>query len=76
MGDEHTDLSRPPVRGSSLRGFARLPRDVRRQLAAAGGAKAHANRTAHRWTADEARVAGRKGGLLRAARDRQRRQDV
>jgi hypothetical protein len=55
------------------RGFAALPLADRRRLAALGGARAHANGTAHRWTVDEARDAGRKGGLARAAQAAQAR---
>jgi hypothetical protein len=50
------------------RGFAALDGTRRRQLASRGGRAAHARGTAHEWTREEAREAGRKGGaiLLRA----------
>jgi general stress protein YciG len=42
----------------------------RREVARAGGRAAQAKGGAHRWTPEEARIAGRKGG--RAARGRRR----
>jgi uncharacterized protein len=44
------------------RGFASMDRDTRRRIASKGGKTAHAKRTAHEWTPEEARAAGRKGG--------------
>jgi hypothetical protein len=35
--------------------------DKQREIASKGGRAAHEKRTAHEWTADEARAAGRKG---------------
>jgi general stress protein YciG len=40
-----------------------------REIASKGGRAAHAKGTAHEWTSDEARVAGRKGGEV-VSRDR------
>ena len=45
------------------RGFASMTREKQREIASKGGQVAHANGTAHEWTKDEARAAGRKGGL-------------
>jgi len=39
-----------------------MDRERQREIASKGGRAAHAKGTAHEWTADEARVAGRKGG--------------
>lgn len=50
------------------RGFAAMPPEVVRELARKGGKAAHAAGTAHAFTAEEARIAGRKGGLARAQR--------
>jgi general stress protein YciG len=36
--------------------------DKQREIASKGGRAAHEKGTAHEWTADEARTAGRKGG--------------
>jgi len=35
-----------------------------REIASKGGRAAHEKGTAHEWTADEARLAGRKGGQV------------
>ena len=40
-----------------------------KEIASKGGRAAHAKGTAHEWTSDEARVAGRKGGEV-VSRDR------
>lgn len=44
------------------RGFASMDRTKQREIASLGGKAAHAKGTAHEWTSEEARVAGRKGG--------------
>ena len=44
------------------RGFASMSREKQREIASKGGRAAHEKGTAHEWTADEARTAGRKGG--------------
>jgi general stress protein YciG len=56
--------------GKSKRGFASMDRARQREIAAKGGRAAHAKGTAHVWTAEEARVAGRKGGET-VSQDRQ-----
>ena len=38
--------------------------DKQREIASKGGRAAHEKGTAHEWTADEARNAGRKGGQV------------
>lgn len=45
------------------RGFASMNKDKQREIARKGGKAAHDKGTAHEWTPEEARVAGRKGGL-------------
>jgi general stress protein YciG len=50
------------------RGFASMERKKQREIASKGGRAAHAKGTAHEWTSEEAREAGRKGGM--AARRR------
>jgi len=42
---------------------------LQRAIAARGGKAAQAQGTAHRWTPEEARVAGQKGGV-KVSRDR------
>ena len=44
------------------RGFARLSRKRRQEIASLGGQAAHAKGTAHKFTPEEARQAGKKGG--------------
>jgi hypothetical protein len=44
------------------RGFASLSRDRLREIAQQGGQAAHRKGTAHEFTVEEARAAGRKGG--------------
>ena len=56
--------------GTSNRGFASMDRSRQREIASKGGRAAHQKGTAHEWTADEARVAGRKGGET-VSRDRE-----
>ncbi len=46
------------------RGFASMSPEKQREIASKGGRAAHQKGTAHEWTADEARVAGRKGGQV------------
>ena len=46
------------------RGFASMSADKQREIASKGGRAAHEKRTAHEWTPDEARAAGRKGGQI------------
>ena len=53
----------------SNRGFASMDSSRQREIASKGGKAAHAKGTAHEWTPDEARVAGRKGGEA-VSRDR------
>jgi uncharacterized protein len=45
------------------RGFAAMDPEKQRLIASAGGKAAHAAGTAHEWTSEEAREAGRKGGF-------------
>lgn len=48
--------------GTQNRGFASMDRERQREIARKGGRAAHARGTAHEFTSDEARAAGRKGG--------------
>ena len=53
------------------RGFATMQdRERQREIAAMGGRASHAAGTAHRWSKEEAREAGRKGGLVPKIRKR------
>lgn len=51
------------VKVKAKRGFALLDKDVLKALSKKGGEAAHAVGTAHEFTSEEARRAGRKGGL-------------
>lgn len=46
----------------SKRGFASMSKERQREVAARGGRAAHAAGTAHKWTSEEARIFGKKGG--------------
>jgi general stress protein YciG len=54
----------------SNRGFASMDRSKQREIASKGGRAAHEKGTAHQFSADEAREAGRKGGGA-VSRDKQ-----
>ena len=49
--------------GRERGGFAGMDSDKQREIARRGGRAAHQKGTAHEFTADEARTAGRKGGV-------------
>jgi len=53
------------------RGFASMDRDKQKEIASKGGKAAHQKGTAHEWTSEEARDAGRKGGLASHRRRRE-----
>ena len=50
--------------GRSNRGFAAMDAVRQREIASKGGRAAHAQGTAHEFSPDEAREAGRKGGQM------------
>src|SRR5579883_3258402 len=51
------------------RGFAAMSPEKQREIASKGGKAAHEKGTAHEFTPEEARVAGKKGGEV-VSRDR------
>lgn len=53
------------------RGFASMDRAKQREIASKGGKAAHRKGTAHEWTSEEARDAGRKGGIASHQRRRE-----
>lgn len=63
--NENTTSKRP-------RGFAAISPEQRKAISSAGGKAAHVKGTAHEFTSDEARVAGRLGGKKTAAIKRAR----
>ena len=52
----------PTQTGTRSRGFASMDTERQREIARKGGKAAHEKGTAHEFTPDEARAAGRKGG--------------
>jgi general stress protein YciG len=68
-GNDGNGSSGDGARSRSNRGFASMDPQRQREIASKGGRAAHEKGTAHEWTADEARQAGRKGGET-VSRDR------
>lgn len=70
FGDSEFDAGRLETQetGKPKRGFARLSKEERTELARKAGTASHAKGTAHEWTSEKAREAGRKGGLISAER--------
>lgn len=54
----------PVARPKLRRGFASMSAEKQREIASKGGRAAHVKGTAHEWTPEEARSAGRKGGMI------------
>ncbi|MBD2720627.1 KGG domain-containing protein [Hymenobacter armeniacus] len=48
----------------SRRGFAAMSPETQRRIASEGGKASHASGRGHRFSTEEARDAGRKGGLV------------
>ena len=53
----------PATEAPSPRGFTGMTPEQHRAMASAGGKKAHALKRAHRFSSEEARRAGRVGGI-------------
>lgn len=64
FGDRKEAEARPKLR----RGFAAMDREAVRAIASLGGKAAHEAGTAHQFTTEEARAAGKKGGVAPHAR--------
>ena len=64
MSDAANNKDRTMTNGErkERRGFASMSPEKQREIASKGGRAAHRKGTAHRFTAEEARLAGRKGG--------------
>jgi general stress protein YciG len=69
---EQKTLDRGTARGSkkARRGFAAMPPEQVRELSRLGGLAAHRAGKAHEFTREEARAAGRKGGMATQAKRR------
>ncbi|WP_051718396.1 KGG domain-containing protein [Hymenobacter sp. IS2118] len=52
------------VGAKSRRGFAAMSPETQRRIASEGGKASHASGRGHRFSAEEARDAGRKGGMV------------
>jgi general stress protein YciG len=68
--DQNNGAERPTR--TSSRGFAAMDPEYQRQIAREGGRIAHERGVAHKWTSEEAREAGRKGGQNSKGRSRER----
>jgi general stress protein YciG len=62
-------MQQEKISSTSKRGFALLDAQKQREIARQGGQAAHRKGAAHEFSTDEAREAGRKGGL-RISQDR------
>jgi len=54
---------------TSKRGFASMDREKQRAIASKGGKASHESGKGHEFTPEEARAAGRKGGLASSKRN-------
>lgn len=61
---QNMDSKRPEGVRKERRGFASMSPEKQREIASKGGRAAHEKGTAHEWTSEEARSAGRKGGQI------------
>lgn len=57
------------------RGFAKMDRELQRRIASEGGRAAHEAGRAHRFSSEEARAAGHKGGLT-VSKDREHMSEI
>ena len=62
MQQMETSAPTEPVSNTRNRGFASMNAERQKEIARKGGKAAHEKGTAHEFTPDEARAAGRKGG--------------
>ena len=57
------------------RGFHNLTPEKRKEIASKGGQTARDKGTARRWTTEQAREAGKKGGQMKAENSEKRKQN-
>lgn len=62
--------------GIEKRGFASMDKELHREIASQGGVAAHKAGTAHEFTTEEAKKAGRKGGKANAERLRAKKSTI
>lgn len=63
--DKNADSKSGQNKGKTGRGFAAMDPEMQRKIASEGGRAAHEKGTAHEFTSEEARAAGKKGGEAR-----------
>jgi uncharacterized protein len=66
MENENKEITSTSVKNTTKgkgRGFASMDPEEQRRIASKGGKAAHRSGNAHEFTSEEARAAGRKGGL-------------
>jgi general stress protein YciG len=68
---QHLEAGSGETKQKRPRGFAAMDRNIVSEIARKGGKAAHSAGTAHEFTSEEARVAGRKGGRATHAKRRQ-----
>ena len=64
MNPDTATQMQPQMSDTSRRGFASMDKEKQREIASKGGKAAHAKGPAHEFTPEEAREAGRKGGMV------------
>jgi general stress protein YciG len=69
-GGEQQSQEAPRQPKGRGRGFASMDPAKQREIASKGGKAAHAKGTAHEFSSEEAREAGRKGGQARGKNNR------
>lgn len=75
INDRDTIPQMPAAPERKKRGFAAMDPKLVSEIAKKGGRAAHEKGTAHEFTSDEAKVAGKKGGATTHARRRAREQN-
>jgi general stress protein YciG len=58
------------------RGFASMSLEKKRSISIQGGKAVHLQGTAHKWTSEEVRIAGQKGGKVSRRRPKKTAQDT
>lgn len=67
-------MTAPPEQ-KKRHGFATMDKERQRQVSSQGGKAAHQKGTAHEFSSDEARAAGRKGGVVSGKKRREKEAD-
>ena len=67
MANNNNNNENSNTNNSDKRGFASMDAEKQREIASKGGKAAHEKGTAHQFSSEEAREAGRKGGQARGS---------